>query len=179
MGGVGALVPVHRQVVLGKGGGCAVCGVFQCHLAGYGPPSARHHGGIPPGVRRWRAESLLVRRGVSCRHQTLEAGKKRGRKHLTNCRRTCIIHHVVGRLAQLVEHALDVRRVSGSSPLSSTIEKSRITPFGAVRFFRVHPGPFLPMLAPGGNDHKQQRDKEYNTFNGEVGEMAGTFCAVA
>lgn len=35
------------------------------------------------------------------------------------------------------------------------------------------------MLAPGGNDHKQQRDKEYNTFNGEVGEMAGTFCAVA
>ena len=28
---------------------------------------------------------------------------------------------VFGRLAQLVEHALDVRRVSGSSPLSSTI----------------------------------------------------------
>ena len=30
-----------------------------------------------------------------------------------------------------------------------------------------------------GNDHKRQRDKGYNTFNGEVGEMAGTFCAVA
>ena len=28
--------------------------------------------------------------------------------------------HLFGRLAQLVEHALDVRRVSGSSPLSST-----------------------------------------------------------
>ena len=28
-----------------------------------------------------------------------------------------------GRLAQLVEHALDVRRVSGSSPLSSTKKK--------------------------------------------------------
>ena len=28
----------------------------------------------------------------------------------------------LGRLAQLVEHALDVRRVSGSSPLSSTID---------------------------------------------------------
>ena len=29
-----------------------------------------------------------------------------------------------GRLAQLVEHALDVRRVSGSSPLSSTKTKT-------------------------------------------------------
>ena len=28
---------------------------------------------------------------------------------------------VMGRLAQLVEHSLDVRRVSGSSPLTSTI----------------------------------------------------------
>lgn len=33
---------------------------------------------------------------------------------------------VAGRLAQLVEHALDVRRVSGSSPLSSTRNKSTI-----------------------------------------------------
>ena len=32
----------------------------------------------------------------------------------------------LGRLAQLVEHALDVRRVSGSSPLSSTRKE---TPF--------------------------------------------------
>ena len=37
------------------------------------------------------------------------------------------MHHAPGRLAQLVEHALDVRRVSGSSPLSSTIyEKSEL-----------------------------------------------------
>jgi hypothetical protein len=34
---------------------------------------------------------------------------------------TCPMRH--GRLAQLVEHSLDVRRVSGSSPLSSTRKK--------------------------------------------------------
>ena len=39
----------------------------------------------------------------------------------------------LGRLAQLVEHALDVRRVSGSSPLSSTTyEKSELLPTGNV-----------------------------------------------
>ena len=48
---------------------------------------------------------------------------------LTSWRRFCIIRLVPhggisqrqGRLAQLVEHSLDVRRVSGSSPLTSTI----------------------------------------------------------
>ena len=39
-----------------------------------------------------------------------------------------------GRLAQLVEHSLDVRRVSGSSPLSST--KKCGAPCGAPHFFR-------------------------------------------
>lgn len=43
----------------------------------------------------------------------------------------------LGRLAQLVEHALDVRRVSGSSPLSSTIEASR---FLSRCFFYFFPG---------------------------------------
>ena len=37
-----------------------------------------------------------------------------------------------GRLAQLVEHALDVRRVSGSSPLSST--KKEHHPIGWCSF---------------------------------------------
>ena len=36
----------------------------------------------------------------------------------------CYNNSALGRLAQLVEHALDVRRVSGSSPLSSTKRKS-------------------------------------------------------
>ena len=43
----------------------------------------------------------------------------------------------LGRLAQLVEHALDVRRVSGSSPLSSTMEASR---FLSRCFFYFFPG---------------------------------------
>ena len=33
---------------------------------------------------------------------------------------TCALRRRYGRLAQLVEHSLDVRRVSGSSPLTST-----------------------------------------------------------
>ena len=40
-----------------------------------------------------------------------------------------------GRLAQLVEHSLDVRRVSGSSPLTST-KKPRMN----THFFGVHAG---------------------------------------
>ena len=52
---------------------------------------------------------------------------KKWKKYLTKSVKPCIIHHAPGRLAQLVEHALDVRRVSGSSPLSSTIhEKSEL-----------------------------------------------------
>ena len=47
------------------------------------------------------------------------------KKGLTNGKESCIMQPALGRLAQLVEHALDVRRVSGSSPLSSTIEASR------------------------------------------------------
>ena len=41
-----------------------------------------------------------------------------------------------GRLAQLVEHALDVRRVSGSSPLSSTRKRIPIHP-GGDSFLRI------------------------------------------
>ena len=45
--------------------------------------------------------------------------------------RHAIIILASGRLAQLVEHSLDVRRVSGSSPLSSTIhEKSELSAGG-------------------------------------------------
>ena len=50
------------------------------------------------------------------------------RKHLTNRCIVVIMIPAFGRLAQLVEHALDVRRVSGSSPLSST--KKTIHPDG-------------------------------------------------
>ena len=48
---------------------------------------------------------------------------------------SCILYNqsCFGRLAQLVEHALDVRRVSGSSPLSST--KKETTPKGVVFLF--------------------------------------------
>ena len=46
------------------------------------------------------------------------------KKGLTNGKESCIMQPALGRLAQLVEHALDVRRVSGSSPLSSTIRNS-------------------------------------------------------
>ena len=46
----------------------------------------------------------------------------------------CIIVSVRGHLAQLVEHSLDVRRVSGSSPLMSTI-KTELSRFGKARFF--------------------------------------------
>ena len=44
-----------------------------------------------------------------------------------------------GRLAQLVEHSLDVRRVSGSSPLTST--KIALRPLGRARFFMYSKGP--------------------------------------
>ena len=47
-----------------------------------------------------------------------------GSSPLSSTTKTCPNH---GRLAQLVEHALDVRRVSGSSPLSSTT-KTRFAP---------------------------------------------------
>ena len=47
----------------------------------------------------------------------------------------CYNNPALGRLAQLVEHALDVRRVSGSSPLSST--KKDTTQLGGVFFGMV------------------------------------------
>ena len=47
-----------------------------------------------------------------------------------------------GRLAQLVEHPLDVREVTGSSPVSSTTFKSRkalkTIVFGAFPYFLAH-----------------------------------------
>ena len=42
---------------------------------------------------------------------------------LTKLLRLIIIQPASGRLAQLVEHPLDVRKVAGSSPTSSTIAK--------------------------------------------------------
>ena len=60
-----------------------------------------------------------------------------------------------GRLAQLVEHALDVRRVSGSSPLSSTRKKA-IHPDGLFCFISENPtpshtaSPGVGLLVPGG-----------------------------
>ena len=57
------------------------------------------------------------------------------------------MHHALGRLAQLVEHALDVRRVSGSSPLSSTIhEKSELNEFGFFLFIST----ITPIQLDGG-----------------------------
>ena len=51
-------------------------------------------------------------------------------KHLTNTRAPAIICTASGRLAQLVEHPLDVRKVAGSSPTSSTrrVEQKRCCP---------------------------------------------------
>ena len=43
------------------------------------------------------------------------------KKSLTNLLPCAIIMSAFGRLAQLVEHPLDVRKVAGSSPTSSTI----------------------------------------------------------
>ncbi len=54
-----------------------------------------------------------------------------------------------GRLAQLVEHSLDVRRVSGSSPLTSTKKAVRSTE-RAVLFW------------PGGQDLKRDGSKSVN-----------------
>ncbi len=48
----------------------------------------------------------------------------RGRKLLTNGREHGIIIFVLARLAQLVEHMLDVHGVTGSSPVPRTIVKS-------------------------------------------------------
>ena len=48
----------------------------------------------------------------------------RGRKLLTNGREHGIIIFVLARLAQLVEHMLDVHGVTGSSPVPRTIFKS-------------------------------------------------------
>ena len=42
-----------------------------------------------------------------------------------------------GRLAQLVEHLLDVQRVRDSSSLPSTIEKTGVLPWVTHRFFVV------------------------------------------
>ena len=60
------------------------------------------------------------------------------------------MQHAPGRLAQLVEHALDVRRVSGSSPLSSTIyEKSELIPNReCVRIFCFYQRHYILMLKP-------------------------------
>ena len=46
----------------------------------------------------------------------------------------CIIVNAQGHLAQLVEHSLDVRRVSGSSPLMST-KKERTFVYQKFVFF--------------------------------------------
>ncbi len=46
--------------------------------------------------------------------------RRNAKKHLTNPKVHGIITHAFGRLAQLVEHPLDVRKVAGSSPTSST-----------------------------------------------------------
>ena len=48
----------------------------------------------------------------------------RARKLLTNGREHGIIIFVLARLAQLVEHMLDVHGVTGSSPVPRTIVKS-------------------------------------------------------
>ena len=48
----------------------------------------------------------------------------RARKLLTNDREHGIIIFVLARLAQLVEHMLDVHGVTGSSPVPRTIVKS-------------------------------------------------------
>ena len=44
---------------------------------------------------------------------------------------------IYGRLAQLVEHPLDVRRVSGSSPLSSTMKTPRSKERGVFSYIRL------------------------------------------
>ena len=59
---------------------------------------------------------------------------KKKKKDLLFVSACCIIVSVRGHLAQLVEHSLDVRRVSGSSPLMSTI-KTELSRFGKARFF--------------------------------------------
>ena len=67
---------------------------------------------------------MLVSLVEGCLFRKSGKYKKISRKLLTNSQSFVIIHLASGRLAQLVEHALDVRRVSGSSPLSSTINQS-------------------------------------------------------
>ena len=52
-----------------------------------------------------------------------------------------IIQYYYGRLAQLVEHLLDVQRVSGSIPLASTTKSPR--GFAASGTFCLVPGLFL------------------------------------
>ena len=71
-----------------------------------------------------------IRRG-RCRHRPLRRARGkmkkyaiRGRKLLTNGREHGIIIFVLARLAQLVEHMLDVHGVTGSSPVPRTIVKS-------------------------------------------------------
>ena len=80
-----------------------------------------------------RAKCRLCRRirGEAPSENTLRTGRfekplkhrfeKTFGKHLTNTRAPAIICTASGRLAQLVEHPLDVRKVAGSSPTSSTI----------------------------------------------------------
>lgn len=52
---------------------------------------------------------------MNCRKMLYILKKRLDKQGLRRYNQSCY-----GRLAQLVEHALDVRRVSGSSPLSST-----------------------------------------------------------
>ena len=75
------------------------------------------------------------KRGKTCVHFTCKKSLEFRRKNirippkkcLTNIHASVIITHAFGRLAQLVEHPLDVRKVAGSSPTSSTIlEKSEL-----------------------------------------------------
>ena len=60
----------------------------------------------------------------------------RARKLLTNGREHGIIIFVLARLAQLVEHMLDVHGVTGSSPVPRTIRKSpEITTISGLSLF--------------------------------------------
>ena len=102
---------------------------------GEGPVSARN----PPKTERNRLKSAVFCnvsetrspdgsdgvREAFCHFQSRQPMKvrKNTKIPLTSRRLFCIMRLVPqqnGRLAQLVEHSLDVRRVSGSSPLTST-----------------------------------------------------------
>ena len=76
--------------------------------------------------RRNRDIRILPNRKALCGGQRGKMKKYaiRARKLLTNGREHGIIIFVLARLAQLVEHMLDVHGVTGSSPVPRTIVKS-------------------------------------------------------